>query len=76
MPPDPLAELSNLVNQQMASFSQVASQTIMGFTQVLTLPLQMIGSLVQTVTQGSGVFSQKMTTSELVDMNIFGTGAN
>lgn len=70
MPQDPLSALSNMVQQQLGQVAQTLNQINAGLVQVLTLPLQMLSSGMQ----GAGSFDAKMTTAQLNQRNIFGSG--
>lgn len=70
MPQDPLSALTSMMQQQMGQAAQTLNQINMGLVQVLTLPLQMLSAGVQ----GAGSFDAKMTTSQMNQRNIFGSG--
>ncbi len=70
MPQDPLSALTNMLQQQLGQATQALNQINIGLSQVFTLPLQMLSAGVQ----GAGSFSAKMTTVELNERNIFGSG--
>ena len=71
---DPVSGLLEMVNQQMSFGTQMIGQLAQGIFQLAFMPLQLVTSMGQSVTEGSGVFTAKMSTQELVDKNIFGAG--
>lgn len=70
MPQDPLSALTSMMQQQMGQAVQALNQFNMGLVKVLSLPLEMLSAGVQ----GAGSFDAKMTTSQMNQKNIFGSG--
>lgn len=72
MPLDPLSQFTSMMTQQATTLVRNINQINMMVAEaaIKINPLNVINSLMQ----GSGSFSAKMTTTQMLNRNIFGSG--